>query len=120
MFTKAPSTPSPGSRKQTAEAVGQALARLPMILDVLKRLNHEAVPLPGDEEIRRGCDRAVTAILAKLARIGPAADGRAGKTEMIALGKLDDPEIGNLLDADQLQRLREFTDRILGGAGSVG
>jgi hypothetical protein len=113
MFTKPDSTPSK-TRKQSAEAVHHAMTRFPLIVGVLGQLREAEVPFPGDEDIRHGCQRAITAIMVELARIDPAPPGKSTKTEAGIVSMVHDPEAVRLIDADQLQRMEQFIQRILG------
>jgi|GEM_PF-1992799 hypothetical protein len=113
MFTQPQRQPTLQTRKQTAEEVNRVLARFPMIVDILGVLGKAQVPFPGDAEIRHGCERALTAMLLELARIEPAPPGKTTKTEELALQLLDDRTAARLIDADQLQRIHHFIERIL-------
>ena len=113
MFTKPDSIPA-GTRKQSAEAIHRAMTRFPLIVEVLGQLRKAEVPFPGDEDIRHGCQRALTAIMVELARIEPAPPGKASKPEASALSLIQDQETSHLIDADQLQRMEQFIQRILG------
>lgn len=113
MFTK-PDSNQAKTRKQSAEAIHHAMMRFPLIVEVLGQLRKSEVPLPGDEDIRHGCQRAITAIMVELARIEPAPPGKATKAEASAVSQVQDPETIRLIDADQLQRMEQFIQRILG------
>ena len=114
MFTPAEATTHSKSRKHTADEVHRSLMRFPMIVDILGVLGRAQVPFPGDAEIRHGCERALTAMLLELARIEPAPDGKPVKTEETVTNMLEDKNVGRLMDADQLQRIQQFVERILG------
>ena len=113
MFTKQELT-SQKTRKQSAEEVNRAMTRFPLIVGVLSELRKSDVPFPGDDDIRHGLQRAVTAIMVELARIEPAPAGKPTKSEATALGLLHDNRAEGLIDADQLERLGQFIERILG------
>lgn len=107
------SLPPQKSRKQSAEEINHAMARFPLILQILRDLSRTQLPLPGDEEIRHGCERALTHVLSELARIQPALAGKAGKTEETALAWLQDANARDLIDADRLERMQQLIDSIL-------
>ncbi len=113
MFTP-PENPSQKTRKQAVEAVHRAMARFPLILDTLDQLRRADVPFPGDPDLQHGCVRAITAMLVELARIEPAPQGKATKLEQAALAALHDVRATRLVDPDQLQRMLQFIERILG------
>lgn len=114
MFTQ-PESPTPLlTRKQSAEAVHRAMTRFPMILEVLEQLGSAAVPFAGDEDIRHGCERALTSILVELARIEPAPAGKPSKIEDSALQLLHSKTAERLINADQLQRIDQLVERALG------
>ena len=73
--------------------------------------------MPGDEDIRHGCERSLTAMLVALARIEPATadDGHVvpGPSVLLLRGK----EAANLISSDQLQRMDQFVERILSPRG---
>jgi len=102
------------TRKHTADAVNHAMTRLPMIFGILDELGKAEIPFPGDDDISHGCQRAVTAMLVELARIEPAPPGRANKSEAIALGFLHSKDAARLIHTDQLERMQQFIERILG------
>ena len=91
-----------------------ALARFPLILDILDQLATAPVPLPGDEEIRHGCERALTAMLRKTALIEPAPGGNGSSTEETVLGWLHSKRARQLIHPDQLMRIEQFVERVLG------
>jgi hypothetical protein len=104
--------PASGPRKQTAEAVGRAMSRFPLVVEVLGKLGDSTVPLAGDAEIQHGCRRALTAMLVELSRIEPAAIGKPVKQEQMIMDWLHTREAAQLIDADQLERFQHFLDRI--------
>lgn len=114
MFTQSDSHPPLKTRKRTAEAINHAMTRFPFIVQILGELRQAEVPYAGDEDIRHGCERALTAILVELARIEPAPPGKAVKAEEAALGLIHSKAAGLLVNADQLQRMQQFIERILG------
>ena len=101
-------------RELVARSVNEKLVRLPMILGILGDLRKPPVPAAGDPELEAGCSRAMTAILAELARLEPAGtEGRAGKEEKKAFVWFRDRKVHELLDPDQLARLESFVARLL-------
>ena len=108
--------PSPSARNHSAEEINRAMARFPLIAQILGELGQTPVPLPGDDDIRHGCERALTAMLSELARIEVAPAGKSCKTEEIAQSWLSSSVSGQLIDADKLQRMQQFIDRILNAA----
>jgi hypothetical protein len=114
MFTQPESTPALNTRKQSVEAVTQALARFPLIVEILGKLGKTQIPHPGDDDIRHGCERAVTSMLRQLARIEPAPPGKPSKTEETTIGWLHSQMACDYLNPDQLQRIQQFAERILG------
>jgi hypothetical protein len=114
MFAHPESQPAVKTRKQSAEAILRAMTRFPMIVKVLGELEQAEVPCPGDEDIRHGCERALTAMLVELARIDPAPPGKRSESEAMALNWLQGKSVDRLINADQLQRIQQFIERILG------
>lgn len=114
MFTQSDSHPPLKTRKQTAEAINHAMTRFPLIVQILGELRQAGVPYPGDDDIQHGCERAMTAMLGELARIDPAPPGKAAKSEENAFALLLSKEAPLLINADQLQRMQQFIERILG------
>ncbi len=85
-----------------------------MILGILSDLRKPPVPAAGDPELAIGCSRAMTAILAELARLEPSeAKGKAGREERTAFTWFRDRKVHDLLDPDQLARLESFVSRLL-------
>jgi len=101
------------TRKQTAEAINRALARFPLLLDVLDELSKQDYPSAGDQELRHGCERAFTAMLSRLAMIEPAPAGQSSKAEKIAESWLQGDRATRLIDASKLERMQQFIDRLL-------
>ena len=108
--------PFPTTRKHSAEEINRAMARFPLLVQILGELNQAQVPFPGDDDIRHGCERALTAMLSELARIRVAPSGKPSKAEDTAQSWLSSPVSGQLIDADKLQRMQQFIDRILNSA----
>ncbi len=100
-------------RKQSAEDINRAMARFPLIVEILDALAKEQLPLPGDADLYHGCQRALTGMLSELARIQPAQEGKSSKAEETAQGWLHHPDATRLVDADILQRMQQFIDRVL-------
>ena len=122
MFTKPDSRPPARAsiavqktRKQTLEEINHAMARFPLIVEILGELREVQVPCPGDEDIRHGCERALTAMLVELARIEPAEPDKPTKAEETALHWLHSKKAVHRIDVDRLQRFEQFIERILGG-----
>ncbi len=112
-----PVIPSPQkARKQSAEEINRTLTRFPLLIQILAELNREQIPLPGDADIRHGCERALTSMLAELSRIESAPNGKSSKAEEAAQNWLQHPEADKLIDADKLLRIQLFIDRILKSA----
>ena len=112
------STPPQKSRKQSAEEINRVMSRFPFLVDILGELGAAQVPYPGDEDIRHGCERALTTMLAELSRIKSAPPGKSGATEELAQSWLHHPKASHLIDADKLQRIQQFIDSILNSAKS--
>lgn len=109
-----PLSPTPQKvRKQSAEEINRALTRFPLLIQILAELNKDQIPLPGDADIRHGCERALTTMLAELSRIESAPNGKSSKAEEAAQNWLQHPEADKLIDADKLLRIQLFVDRIL-------
>lgn len=102
------------NREHSAEAVNRAMARFPLIVEILAELSRARIPFPGDDDLRHGCHRTLTTMLAELAKIDPAPAGKPSKTEKIVHGLLKGDEVVRLIDADKLQRIQQFIERILG------
>ncbi len=101
------------ARKHFSEEINRAMARFPLIVQILGELGQVPVPFPGDDDIRHGCERALTAMLSELARIEVAPAGRSSQAEETARSWLNSSVSGQLIDADKLQRIQQFIDRIL-------
>ncbi len=107
------SPPTQITRKQSCEEINRAMARFPLILQILGELGDSRLPFPGDEEIRHGCERALTCMLSELARIPAAAACKPSKAEEAAQSWLQSPAARQLIDADKLERMQQFIDAIL-------
>jgi len=118
MSDKPVSLPPQKARKQSAEEINRAMARFPLLVQILAELNRDQIPLPGDADIRHGCERALTTMLSELARIEGAAAGKPSKAEEAAQNWLQNPDASKLIDADKLVRMQLFIDRILKPADS--
>lgn len=114
MLSQIDSSPVLQSRIQSAEAVNRAMARYPLIVQILRELDSAPVPLPGDDDLRHGCDRALTAMLAELAWIDPAPPGIPSEAEALARSCLNAEKSARLIDADKLRLIHQFIDRIFG------
>lgn len=113
MFTKSPVQKK--SRESTAEEVYQTMARFSWIVEILDKLSEDEIAHAGDHDIRHGCQRALTAMLAELSRMEPAPEGRIGKAEKSVLAQLRGKKAMKLIDADQFQRFEQFIARIFNG-----
>ncbi len=100
------------------EKINRAMARFPLITKVLGELSDASVPFPGDDDIRHGCERALTAMLSELARIENAPAGKVSKAEDLAQSWLNNATSRQLIDVDKLQRMQQFIDCILNNAKS--
>jgi hypothetical protein len=116
MFTKPEIHPPQKTRKQSAEEINRAMTRFPMIIEILGELSKSGFPFPGDEDLRRGCERAITSMLVELARIEPAPPGKITPPEEAARNWLNASSAEHLVNADQLQRMQQFIERILGSS----
>ncbi len=105
--------PTRRTRDQSAEEINRAMARFPLILQILGELAHSPLPLPGDDDIRHGCERSLTTILSELARIRPAPAGQPCKAELTAQSWLQIPAARKHIDADKLERMQQFIDAVL-------
>lgn len=112
------SLPPQKTRKQSSEEINRAMARFPLIVQILGELGREQMPLPGDEDIRHGCQRALIGMLSELARIQPAVPGKISKAEEAAQLWLHNSGASGLIDVDILQRMQQFIDCILNSAKS--
>lgn len=110
------SLPPQNARKQSAEEINRAMARFPLLVQILGELSQDQIPFPGDADIRHGCERALTSMLSELARIENAPPGRPSKAEDTAQGWLQNSGARGLIDADKLQRMQLFIDCILNPA----
>jgi hypothetical protein len=114
MSTDPDSFPPQKNRSHSAQAISRIMTRFPMIVGVLGELGKSPVPLPGDEEIRHGCTRAITAMLADLALVRPAPPGQPSHAELEVLGLLQKHAVTELINADHLERIDQLLHRILG------
>ncbi len=110
------SPPAPQSRKLAAEEINRAMSRFPLIVRILGELDESPIPLPGDDDIRHGCERALTGMLSELARIEPVPPGKSSKAEEAAQAWLHSTAAHKLVDVDKLQRMQQFIDCILNSA----
>ncbi len=115
MSAKTELSPETKTRKHSAEAINRAMGRFPLIVEILDELSKVQIPYPGDDDLRHGCDRTLTTMLSELARIEPAPAGKSSKSEETARSWLRGDNAIRLIDADKLQRIQQFIDRILGG-----
>lgn len=109
-----PATLPPRSlRSDAVEKINHAMARFPLVLRILGELAESRCPLPGDDDIRHGCERALTRILSDLARIPPALLGEDVPDEATITGWLPHEGAHHLIDADRLERIQQLIDSIL-------
>lgn len=103
--------------EEVAREINRAMERFPLILENLEELSKSLLPAPGDAEIRHGCERAITAILAALAKIDPPiampSPMPEGFEEQIARAWLLGELPGRLVDPARFARLSDFIDRLL-------
>lgn len=111
------SPPRTRTRNEAAEDISRALRRFPLLVRILGEMQVSTIPHPGDDDIRHGCDRALTAMLSALAHIEPAPAGDPHKQEATLRAPLNSPAAVALVDADKLQRIQMFVDRVLGADG---
>lgn len=116
MPNKSVSLPPQKTRKQSSEEINRAMARFPLIVQILGELGREQMPLAGDDDIRHGCQRALIGMLSELSRIQPATPGKHTMAEETAQLWLHNPDASGLIDADILQRMQQFIDCILNSA----
>lgn len=90
------------------------MTRFPLLVELLGELDSASVPFPGDDDLRHGCDRTLTTMLAELARIEPAPPGNSSKAADLARGWLKTDKSLRLIDADKLRLAHRFIERILG------
>ena len=93
------SQPRLNARKQSAEEINRAMARFPLLVQILAEINRDQIPMPGDADIRHGCERALTTMLSELSRIEGAPSGKSSKAEEAAQNWLQNPDAGKLIDA---------------------
>ena len=113
MHSKTVSTPL-RKGQSPADAVAQitlALSRFSLMVDILEKLSFSDVPLPGDADIRHGCERALTSMLSELAHIERVEDGEA---EVLMMTPEWNTSLARrLIDADRLERVQQFIDSIM-------
>lgn len=104
-------------QEEVAREINRAMERFPLILENLDELAKSLVPAPGDAEIRHGCERAITAILAALAKIAPSiamfSAMPAGPEEQIARAWLLGELPSRLVDPARFACLNAFIVRLL-------
>jgi hypothetical protein len=105
-------SPPVPSREDAAQGIVQVTRRLPLIVRILEELHGTAIPCPGDDDIRHGCDRALTTMLSELAKMQSAPDGKPSLNEQKVRTLLGKHAAHGLVDADKLQRMQIFIDRI--------
>lgn len=100
------------TREDAVQGIAQITRRLPLIVKILEELHDSPIPSPGDDDIRHGCDRALTAMLSALAKMRTAPDGVPSTSEHTVRALLGSHAAHGLVDADKLQRMQIFIDRI--------
>lgn len=102
-------------REEISRRINDALARFDLILPLLETLNEPLIPLPGDADLRNGCDRAVTSILSALAGMEPseASSNPPGDEENAVKARLNGERLSLLIDRDKLACLWSFVVRLL-------
>ncbi len=105
--------PARTRRLDAVEKINHAMARFPLVLRILAELAQSRFPLPGDDDIRHGCERAITRILSDLARIAPADPGEPPTSDESVTPWLRSQETRRLIDADRLERIQQLIDSIL-------
>ena len=103
------------TRKLAVDSMNHAMTRFPMILGVLEAIRKTEVPAPGDRDIEHGCERALTAIMAELAKIKPAPSGEPNDRVETTLGWVQRAAALKLIHADILERFQQLIERILAG-----
>lgn len=100
-------------REEVARSINQVMERFPLILEILEELSRSHAP--GDEEIRHGCQRAITAMLGALAQINPSEPSSTpmGKEEAAAKTWLAGRMPHSLIDPDQLACFDSFIECLL-------
>lgn len=101
------------ARKQAVDSINHAMARFPLILEMLDVVRKSAIPCPGDRDIEHGCERALTAMLVELAKITPAASGKPGDHDKTALTWVRSEAASRLIQADHLERFQQFIERLI-------
>lgn len=113
MYTPSLEKNHSGPCAPTLAEAERSMVRLPLILEILGQLHASTIPQPGDADLRHGCQRALTAMLAALSRI----DLATAPAPLLICGKsarewIHSPEAARLIDADQLERFEQFLSRI--------
>ncbi len=115
-----PVNPPPRNRRlEASEKINHVMARFPLVLRILGELADSRCPLPGDDDIRHGCERALTRILSDLARIGPAGPGDPVPAEETITAWIRNEDAGRLIDADRLERVQQLIDSILSPVATI-
>jgi hypothetical protein len=90
------------------------MVRFPLIVKILGEIANSPFPVPGDSDIRHGCDRALTSMMSELARMVPDLSGNSGSNGETALEWLNGPEAQRLIDADKLERIEQLIESLVG------
>lgn len=106
-------SPPQNLRLDAVEKINHAMARFPLVLRILGELAESRCPLPGDDDIHHGCERALTRMLSDLARIAPAEPGASVPAEETVFAWLLHEDTRRLIDADRLERIQQLVDSIL-------
>jgi len=106
---------SGNEREWVATRINQALNRFELILSILEELSALDMPAAGDADLRHGCERALTSMLAEVASIEPTepSSGPPGPEERIAKAWLENRESCQLIDQERLEYLWLFIDGLL-------
>ena len=102
-------------REDVARRINESMERFGLILSILKTLSLSVIPAIGDWDLRHGCERALTGILASVSMIPPADPdaGPPGIEECKANGWLAGNQPLTLLDPDKLSMLASLINGLL-------
>ena len=102
-------------REDVARRINDSMERFGLILSILKTLSLSVIPAIGDSDLRRGCERALTGIIASVSMIPPAESNAEppGIQERKATGWFAGNQSLTLLDPDKLSMLDLLIDQLL-------